>query len=189
MAGNGAGASVIGPPRARSPARWHGRAPGSAGTWRGGQVRRRQANLRGPPIAVRPRRVDGPLPRAANGTLLPGSQLVNAGGRPRGALDEFRAKFNPRMPEIAEVLLGLLRSQNESTRLSAHFPIHEAGRFDMSRRGAPGGQRGGRPSAASRGPGPSLDCQARVPVERSQHHTYPPPRPRTNTARPPPQRS
>ena len=88
----------------------------------GGQVRRRQANLRGPPIAVRPRRVDGPLPRAANGTLLPGSQL-NAGGRPRGALDEFRAKFNPRMPEIAEVLLGLLRSQNESIRLSAAHEI------------------------------------------------------------------
>ena len=63
-----------------------------------------------------------PIARRPDGTLLPGSQL-NAGGRPRGALDEFRAKFNPHMPEIAEVLLGLLRSQNESTRLSAAHEI------------------------------------------------------------------
>jgi hypothetical protein len=67
--------------------------------------------------------MNGPIVhRAANGTLLPGSQL-NAGGRPRGALDEFRAKFNPHMPEIAEVLLGLLRSRNESIRLSAAHEI------------------------------------------------------------------
>jgi hypothetical protein len=52
-----------------------------------------------------------PIARRPDGTLLPGSQL-NAGGRPRGALDAVRAKFNPNMPEIAEVLLGLLRSQS-----------------------------------------------------------------------------
>ena len=56
--------------------------------------------------------------RRPDGTLLPGSQL-NAGGRPHGAIEEFRARFNPRMPEIAEVLLELMRSPNEATRLSA----------------------------------------------------------------------
>jgi hypothetical protein len=56
--------------------------------------------------------------RAANGTLLPGSQL-NAAGRPKGAIGEFRAFFDPHMPEVAETLLALMRSPNESTRLSA----------------------------------------------------------------------
>jgi hypothetical protein len=56
--------------------------------------------------------------RRPDGTLLPGSQL-NPGGRPRGAIEEFRARFNPRMPEIADVLLELMRSPNENTRLSA----------------------------------------------------------------------
>jgi hypothetical protein len=62
--------------------------------------------------------MSAPVERRPDGTLLPGSQL-NAGGRPRGAIEEFRARFNPRMPEIAEVLLELMRSPNEATRLSA----------------------------------------------------------------------
>jgi hypothetical protein len=56
--------------------------------------------------------------RRSDGTLLPGSQL-NPGGRPRGSIEEFRARVNPRMPEIADVLLELMRSPNENTRLSA----------------------------------------------------------------------
>jgi hypothetical protein len=53
--------------------------------------------------------------------LLPGSQL-NAGGRSAGSINEFRRRFEPHMPEIVEVLLELLRSKNESVRLSA---VHE----------------------------------------------------------------
>jgi hypothetical protein len=44
---------------------------------------------------------------------------LNPGGRPRGTIEEFRARFNPRIPEIADVLLELMRSPNEATRLSA----------------------------------------------------------------------
>jgi hypothetical protein len=63
--------------------------------------------------------MDAPIVRrAANGTLLPGSQL-NVGGRPTGSISEFRARFAPVMPEVAETLLALMRSPNESTRLSA----------------------------------------------------------------------
>jgi hypothetical protein len=57
--------------------------------------------------------------RRPNGTLLPGQAALNPGGRPRGTIEEFRARFNPRMPEVADVLLELMRSPNESTRLSA----------------------------------------------------------------------
>ena len=56
--------------------------------------------------------------RAANGTLLPGSQL-NVAGRPVGSISEFRRRFEPHMPEVAETLLALLRSPNENTRLNA----------------------------------------------------------------------
>ena len=56
--------------------------------------------------------------RNERGHLLPGARL-NPGGRPVGALDAFRARFDPRMPEIAEVLLELTRSKNEVIRLAA----------------------------------------------------------------------
>jgi hypothetical protein len=62
--------------------------------------------------------MNAPIARRPDGTLLPGTAL-NPGGRPRGAIEEFRARFNPRMSEIADVLLELMRSPNESTRLSA----------------------------------------------------------------------
>jgi hypothetical protein len=56
--------------------------------------------------------------RDEKGHLLPGARL-NPGGRPLGALDAFRSRFNPRMPEIAEALLELSKSPNESIRLQA----------------------------------------------------------------------
>src|SRR6516162_9904245 len=56
--------------------------------------------------------------RAANGTLLPGSQL-NVAGRPVGSISEFRRRFEPHMGEVAETLLALMRSPNENTRLQA----------------------------------------------------------------------
>jgi hypothetical protein len=62
--------------------------------------------------------MNAPVSRRPDGTLLPGSQL-NSGGRPTGSLSEFRARFQPHMPEVAETLLALMRSPNESTRLSA----------------------------------------------------------------------
>jgi hypothetical protein len=62
--------------------------------------------------------MNAPVSRRPDGTLLPGSQL-KSGGRPTGSLSEFRARFQPHMPEVAETLLALMRSPNESTRLSA----------------------------------------------------------------------
>ena len=63
--------------------------------------------------------MDAPIVRrAANGTLLPGSQL-NVAGRPVGSISEFRRRFEPHMGEVAETLLALMRSPNENTRLSA----------------------------------------------------------------------
>jgi hypothetical protein len=52
------------------------------------------------------------------GRILPGNS-GNPAGRPKGAISEFRAFFDPRMPEVAETLLALMRSPNEATRLAA----------------------------------------------------------------------
>jgi hypothetical protein len=56
--------------------------------------------------------------RNEKGHLLPGARL-NPGGRPVGSITDFRARFQPYMAEVAETLLALMRSPNESTRLSA----------------------------------------------------------------------
>jgi hypothetical protein len=59
-----------------------------------------------------------PVARGPDGRILPGS-LGNPSGRPVGSISDFRRRFEPHMGEVAETLLELLRSQNESTRLSA----------------------------------------------------------------------
>src|SRR6516162_4646284 len=59
-----------------------------------------------------------PVARGPDGRILPGHS-GNPSGRPVGSISEFRARFEPHMAEVAETLLALMRSPNESTRLSA----------------------------------------------------------------------
>ena len=59
-----------------------------------------------------------PVARGPDGRILPGHS-GNPSGRPIGSISDFRRRFEPHMGEVAEVLLELLRSPNESTRLSA----------------------------------------------------------------------
>jgi hypothetical protein len=59
-----------------------------------------------------------PVARGPDGRILPGHS-GNPSGRPVGSISEFRRRFEPHMGEVAETLLALLRSPNESTRLSA----------------------------------------------------------------------
>jgi hypothetical protein len=59
-----------------------------------------------------------PVARGPDGRILPGHS-GNPSGRPVGSISEFRRRFEPHMGEVAETLLALMRSPNESTRLSA----------------------------------------------------------------------
>ena len=59
-----------------------------------------------------------PVARGPDGRILPGHS-GNPAGRPVGSISDFRRRFEPHMGEVAEVLLALLRSPNENTRLSA----------------------------------------------------------------------
>ena len=59
-----------------------------------------------------------PVARGPDGRILPGHS-GNPAGRPKGAISEFRAFFDPHMPEVAQTLLALLHSPSESIRLSA----------------------------------------------------------------------
>ena len=59
-----------------------------------------------------------PVARGPDGRILPGHS-GNPSGRPVGSISDFRRRFEPHMGEVAETLLALLRSPNESTRLSA----------------------------------------------------------------------
>ena len=59
-----------------------------------------------------------PVARGPDGRILPGHS-GNPSGRPIGSISDFRRRFEPHMGEVAEVLLELLRSPNENTRLSA----------------------------------------------------------------------
>src|ERR1700693_2263685 len=65
--------------------------------------------------------------RAANGHLLPGSNL-NPGGRPRGAIMEVRERLQP------YALIKLVRSEDETTQLKTHQgmrgPIGQFQRLD-----------------------------------------------------------
>jgi hypothetical protein len=57
--------------------------------------------------------------RRPNGTLLPGHANLNPGGRPRNAIEELRAKYSHRLPELFEGLFQLTNSQNEQIQLQA----------------------------------------------------------------------
>src|SRR6516162_2708122 len=57
-----------------------------------------------------------PVARGPDGRILPGHS-GNPSGRPIGSISDFRRRFEPHMGEVAEVLLELLRSPNENTRL------------------------------------------------------------------------
>jgi hypothetical protein len=59
-----------------------------------------------------------PVARGPDGRILPGHS-GNPSGRPIGSISDFRRRFEPHMGEVAETLLALMRSPNESTRLSA----------------------------------------------------------------------
>jgi hypothetical protein len=59
-----------------------------------------------------------PIARGLDGRILPGHS-GNPAGWPKGAISEFRAFFDPHMPEVAQTLLALLHSPSESIRLSA----------------------------------------------------------------------
>jgi hypothetical protein len=59
-----------------------------------------------------------PVARGPDGRILPGHS-GNPSGRPVGSISDFRRRFEPHMGEVAETLLALMRSPNESTRLSA----------------------------------------------------------------------
>ena len=59
-----------------------------------------------------------PVARGPDGRILPGHS-GNPAGRPVGSISDFRRRFEPHMGEVAETLLALMRSPNESTRLSA----------------------------------------------------------------------
>jgi hypothetical protein len=56
--------------------------------------------------------------RNARGHLLPGARL-NPGGRPVTAIEELRAKYGRRLPELFENLFSLTRSDNEQICLQA----------------------------------------------------------------------
>ena len=59
-----------------------------------------------------------PVARGPDGRILPGSS-GNPAGRPVGSISDFRRRFEPHIGQVAETLLALMRSPNESTRLSA----------------------------------------------------------------------
>jgi hypothetical protein len=56
--------------------------------------------------------------RRPNGTVMPGT-VLNPGGRPRTAIEELRAKYSHRLPELFESLFQLTNSKNESIALQA----------------------------------------------------------------------
>jgi hypothetical protein len=62
--------------------------------------------------------MNAPIARRANGTVLPGT-ILNAGGRPKTAIEELRARYLPRLSEFFNGLIELSKSENETTRLSA----------------------------------------------------------------------
>jgi hypothetical protein len=62
--------------------------------------------------------MNAPIARRANGTVLPGT-ILNAGGRPKTAIEELRARYLPRLPEFFNRFIELSKSENETTRLSA----------------------------------------------------------------------
>jgi hypothetical protein len=58
--------------------------------------------------------------RRPDGTLLPGpGACLNPGGRPRNQIEELRAKYSHRLPELFDQLFELSRSTNEQIRLQA----------------------------------------------------------------------
>ena len=62
--------------------------------------------------------MNAPIARRADGTLLPGA-VLNGGGRPRNAIEELRAKYMYRLPEMFDGLFQLTNSEIETIRLQA----------------------------------------------------------------------
>ena len=56
--------------------------------------------------------------RRPDGTLLPGQPALNPGGRTR-AVEELKARYLPRLPELFDNLIKLTKSKNEATQLAA----------------------------------------------------------------------
>ena len=57
--------------------------------------------------------------RRANGQLIGGQGSLNPSGRPRNAIEELRAKYMHRLPELFDGLFQLTNSENETIRLQA----------------------------------------------------------------------
>jgi hypothetical protein len=64
--------------------------------------------------------MNAPIARRPNGTLLPGGAALNPGGRPRSDIEELRAQYRHRLPELVNGLFSLTKSDNESIRLAAY---------------------------------------------------------------------
>ena len=64
--------------------------------------------------------MNAPIARRPNGTLLPGGAALNPGGRPRSDIEELRAQYRHRLPELVNGLFSLTKSDNESVRLAAY---------------------------------------------------------------------
>ena len=57
--------------------------------------------------------------RRANGQLIGGQGSLNPSGRPRNAIEELRAKYMHRLPEMFDGLFQLTNSEIETIRLQA----------------------------------------------------------------------
>ena len=62
--------------------------------------------------------MNAPIPRRANGTVMPG-YTANPGGRPKTAIETARAQLLPRLSLYLERLDDLTLSDNENVRLGA----------------------------------------------------------------------
>jgi hypothetical protein len=57
--------------------------------------------------------------RRANGQLIGGQGSLNPSGRPRNAIEELRAKYMHRLPELFDGLFQMTNSEIETIRLQA----------------------------------------------------------------------
>jgi hypothetical protein len=55
--------------------------------------------------------VNAPVPRRANGTIMPGF-TANAGGRPRSMTEELKSRYRNRLPELMDGLFQLTTPNN-----------------------------------------------------------------------------